>query len=256
MPEWLRNPFLPGLFDFTSGGKSMNKTGKKLLSLLVTFSMIISMFVMTSVTASAAENVPKTVTLVAYPKAEPEFLTSLSSKASSLKTSKASVVSVKQTKNTYGSRVRYTISLVPKKAGTATVSLKCKGKTYKTRVTVKKYTNPIKSVKIGTTSVSASKFNSSATTSLSYARFAGKNVKTTVFLKSGWKLQKLFIYKGNPSNGSTKPAVTYAQKGWRRSEPVANGGKIPVKGGKGFKIMFTAINTTSGVSENFTIELK
>ena len=50
----------------------MNKMSKKLLSLLVAFSMIISMFAMTSVTAFAAENVPQTVTLVAYPKAAPE----------------------------------------------------------------------------------------------------------------------------------------------------------------------------------------
>ena len=31
---------------------------------------------------------------------------------------------------------------------------------------------------------------------------------------------------------------------------------IPVKGGKGFKIMFTAKNTASGVNERFTIELR
>ena len=234
----------------------MKKISKKLLSSLVAFSMILSMFAMTSVATFAAENVPQTVTLIAYPKAAPEFLASLSSKASSLKTSNASVVSVKQTKSIYGSQAYYTISLVPKKAGTATVSLKCKGKTYKTKVTVKKYVNPVKSVKIGTTSVIASKFNSSATTSLSYAKFAGKSVKTTVSLKSGWELEEFYIYKGDPSKGSMKPAIEYMQKGWMRSESVANGSKVPVKGGKGFKIMFTAKNTVSGVSERFTIELK
>lgn len=234
----------------------MNKISKKLLSLLVVFSMIFSMFAMTSVTTFAEEKLPQTITLVAYPKATPEFLTSLSSKASALKTSNTSVVSVKQTKYTYGSQAYYRISLVPKKAGTTTVSLKCKGKTYKTKVTIKKYINPVKSVKIGTTSIASSKFNSSATTRLSYTKFGSKNVKTTVSLKSGWKLEELYIFKGDPRKGSMKPAIEYMQKGWMRSESVANGSKIPVKGGKGFKIMFTAKNTASGVNERFTIELR
>jgi len=111
-------------------------------------------------------------------------------------------------------------------------------------------------VKIGTTSIASSKFNSSATTRLSYTKFGSKNVKTTVSLKSGWKLEELYIFKGDPRKGSMKPAIEYMQKGWMRSESVANGSKIPVKGGKGFKIMFTAKNTASGVNERFTIELR
>ena len=93
----------------------MNKISKKLLSLLVVFSMIFSMFAMTSVTTFAEEKLPQTITLVAYPKATPEFLTSLSSKASALKTSNTSVVSVKQTKYTYGSQAYYRIVINPAK---------------------------------------------------------------------------------------------------------------------------------------------
>ena len=80
---------------------------------------------------------------------------------------------------------------------------------------------------------------------------------TTVTLAKGWELQKLYIYSGNnPANGSMKPAVEYLQKGWMRSESVANGGKIPVAGGKGFRIMFTAVNSKTGIREYMTIMLK
>lgn len=237
----------------------MKKISKKLLSFLLAFGMILSMFAVNFATIQAAdEHVPASATLVAYPKPATESLASLSSKVSGLKSSNKAVVTVKLSKFTYGtSQTYYTILAVPKKAGTATVSFKCQGKTYKIRVTVKKYVNPVRSVKIGTATVSGSKFKSSSETNLSYAKFAGKKVKTTVTLAKGWTLQKLYIYSGNnPANGSMKPAVEYLQKGWMRSESVANGSKIPVAGGKGFRIMFTAVNSKTGISEHMTIMLK
>ena len=174
----------------------MKKTSKKLLSFLLAFGMIIAMFAVTSATGWAAdEHVPASATLVAYPKPATESLASLSSKVSGLKSSNKAVVTVKLSKSTYGtSQTYYTILAVPKKAGTATVSFKCQGKTYKIKVTVKKYVNPVKSVKIGATTVPGSRFKSSSETSLSYAKFAGKKVKTTVTLAKGWKLDKLYIY--------------------------------------------------------------
>ena len=208
----------------------MKKTSKKLLSFLLAFGMILSMFAVTSATGWAAdEHVPVSATLVAYPKPATESLASLSSKVSRLKSSNKAVVTVKLSKSTYGtSQTYYTILAVSKKAGTATVSFKCQGKTYKIKVTVKKYVNPVKSVKIGATTVPGSRFKSSSETGLSYAKFAGKKVKTTVTLA----------------------------KGWMRSESVANGSKIPVAGGKGFRIMFTAVNSKTGIKERITIELR
>lgn len=208
----------------------MKKTSKKLLSFLLAFGMILSMFAVTSATGWAIdEHVPASATLVAYPKPATESLASLSSKVSGLKSSNKAVVTVKLSESTYGtSQTYYTILAVPKKAGTATVSFKCQGKTYKIKVTVKKYVNPVKSVKIGATTVPGSRFKSSSETGLSYAKFAGKKVKTTVTLA----------------------------KGWMRSESVANGSKIPVAGGKGFRIMFTAVNSKTGIKERITIELR
>ena len=119
----------------------MKKTSKKLLSFLLAFGMILSMFAVTSATGWAAdEHVPASATLVAYPKPATESLASLSSKVSGLKSSNKAVVTVKLSKSTYGtSQTYYTILAVPKKAGTATVSFKCQGKKYKIKVTVKKY---------------------------------------------------------------------------------------------------------------------
>ena len=118
----------------------MKKLNKKLLSFLLAFGMILSMFAVTSATGWAAdEHVPASATLVAHPKPATESLASLSSKVSGLKSSNKAVVTVKLSKSTYGtSQTYYTILAVPKKAGTATVSFKCQGKKYKIKVTVKK----------------------------------------------------------------------------------------------------------------------
>ena len=168
----------------------MKKSSKKLLSFLLAFGMILSMFAVTSATGWAAdEHVPASATLVAYPKPATESLASLSSKVSGLKSSNKAVVTVKLSKSTYGtSQTYYTILAVPKKAGTATVSFKCQGKTYKIKVTVKKYVNPVKSVKIGATTVSGSRFKSSSETSLSYAKFAGKKQKQRLLLQKDGNL--------------------------------------------------------------------
>ena len=63
----------------------MKKISKKLLSFLLAFGMILSMFTVNSATIWAAdEHVPASATLVAYPKPAIESLASLSSKVSGL----------------------------------------------------------------------------------------------------------------------------------------------------------------------------
>lgn len=74
----------------------MKKISKKLLSFLLAFGMILSMFTVNSATIWAAdEHVPASATLVAYPKPAIESLASLSSKVSGLKSSNKAVVTVK-----------------------------------------------------------------------------------------------------------------------------------------------------------------
>ena len=58
-------------------GKEMKKISKKLLSFLLAFGMILSMFAVNSATIQAAdEHVPASATLVAYPKPAIESLAS------------------------------------------------------------------------------------------------------------------------------------------------------------------------------------
>ena len=88
----------------------MKKTSKKLLSFLLAFGMILSMFAVTSAAGWAAdEHVPASATLVAYPKPATESLASLSSKVSGLKSSNKAVVTVKLSKYPPTALHRHTI---------------------------------------------------------------------------------------------------------------------------------------------------
>lgn len=229
----------------------MRKTRKKLISVLVVLSMLLSMLATTPATARTVwVSVPKSATLVAYPEHEYQFFTNVSVKPSELKTSDKSIVSIREKTKKGGFYSGYYIWLKAQRAGTATVSMKLKGKIYKTKVTVKKYINPVKSVKIGNTVLSGAKFNSASVINLSYAKFANKKVKTTVALKKGWKLDKFY-------NGETfKPGIEYFPKGEEEARSIVNGGRIPVKGGKGFQIYISAINQKTGEYEYISVMLK
>ena len=230
---------------------------KKVFSILLVFCMLFSMIMMTSVVTQAGE-LPESVTLVAYPEHDYQFFERVSTKASDLKTSNKSVVSIKQAKqkDTYLGKYCYYLYLKAQKPGTATVSVKLKGKTYTTKVIVKKYVNPVKSVKIGSTSVSGSKFNSSSVVNLSYGKFAGTKLKTTVVLKKGWKLDKYYYYDKKQQCAVWLPGFEYFQKGDLEGRTTINGHKISVKGGKGFEILIPATNEKSGITEYVSVILK
>lgn len=217
------------------------KVFKKILGVIIALTVLF-----TTLPIQAAEPdlyVPSKTTITIYPSKDTnmrginknkQYLCSVPKKATSLKTTNKTVVVLKQ-------EAGYTIYLIPKKAGTATVSFKYNGKTYKTQVSVKKYVNPITSVKIGSITIAGSKFKSSSNLTLNYAKFANKKVKTTVKLAKGWKLNY---------------GLDYLQNSWMRSEMVKNGGVIPVKGGKGFQIIFSATNTKTGQEETFYLIFK
>ena len=233
----------------------MKKMSRKWISVLLVFCMLVSMIVVTPVVSWAGE-LPEAVTLVAYPEQDYQFFERVSTKASELKTSNKSVVSIKQVKQKDTSLGRYYLYLKAKKPGTATVSVKLKGKTYKTKVTVRKYVNPVQSVKIGSSSVSGSKFNSASIVNLSYGKFANKKVKTTVVLKKGWKLDEYYYWDSKQQKGSMLPGFEYFPKGEQEGRTVINGQKVAVKGGKGFEILIPAINEKSGLMEYVSLVLK
>lgn len=223
---------------------------RKWISVLLVFCMLVSVIVVMPVVTWAGE-LPASVTLVAYPEHDYQFFERVSTKASQFKTSDKSIVSVKQKKtyDEYCGKCYYYLYLKAQNPGTATVSVKLKDKTYKTKVTVKKYVNPVQSVKIGGTSVSGSRFNSASIVNLSYGKFASKKVKTTVVLKNGWKLDEYYYWDSKQQKGFMLPGFEYFPKGEQEGRIVINGHKVPVKGGKGFEILISAINEKSGMTE-------
>lgn len=128
-------------------------------------------------------------------------------KKSSIKSSKKSVLEVSYVQNGTSTYKNYSytakknkttsftdryayISYHMKKAGTATISYKIGTKTYKTKVTLKKYTNPLKSITISGVSGGkniASKVNKSTNASLKMTK-SSSNGSVKISTKSGWKI--------------------------------------------------------------------
>lgn len=122
--------------------------------------------------------------------------TSKYSKVSNITTSNKSVVTVSSKIGTKsaGANNRRFIYVIAKKAGTATVSYKANGTTYKVKVTVKNYTSPFSSLKLGSSNIT-SRFQKSSVYTLSYAKYAKKNTKLSFKGKSGWTVTADYLDK-------------------------------------------------------------
>lgn len=233
------------------------KRVKKLFVVMLALTML---FTALPVQAASSLEVPKSLNYTLYSskdasnnasKTRKKSIVWVPSKVTSLKSSKKSVATVTQSKAAGSGRFIY-VNL--KKAGTTTISFKYKSKTYKTKITVKKYVNPVSSVKIGSTTLSSSTFKNSSEASLKYSKFANKKVKVSVKLKPGWKLVRSMMQDGWVV--STGPYFDYALSGWLKSAQVRNNSKIKITGGKGAYIFFGAVNTKTNQYEDFAIALK
>ena len=114
-----------------------------------------------------------------------------------------------------------------KKPGKVTIITKIGKKTYKTKLTILKYENPISSVKIGNTTIKGNRFNKATTIYLSYSKYQNKKQKIKLNLKKGWKLR----------------ALSYSQRNWNMDKALKNGGSVKISGGKGFYLWIYAENT-------------
>lgn len=224
---------------------TMNKISKKLITFLLGFAVVISIFSVGSVSvwAKGQADIPKTKELVAYPERSYVFLGSSTNRPSKIRSSNESVVRIKRQKGKgYPYEGKWLLYLQARKAGTSTVTTVVDGKTYKTKVTVKKYENPIKSVRIGNTSISGSKFNRSSRISIPYSKFANKKVKTKITLKKGWKLEEINCenhrFKTEPGFSYYEPVGEDGSEG----RGFGNGEKIRINQGKGSEIGILAIN--------------
>lgn len=104
----------------------------------------------------------------------------------------------------------YVIVYYGDKAQKTTITCTVKGVKLKTTLTVKKYTNPAKSVKIGKTNLTADfkKTNICRTAKKTY-----KNQKLDIKLKSGWKIRAVSVYsEGKLKNYSNINRTEFSKK--------------------------------------------
>ena len=123
-----------------------------------------------------------------------------------LKSSTPSVVSVKRERkrtgkdeSDYGKYVTR-LYFIARKPGSTTVSFQVGSKTYRVKVRVRKYQNPVSSVKIGNTKIAGNKFNfqsngtKTAIITASLSKYRNKNVKISVTPVKGWKVSYFDFY--------------------------------------------------------------
>ena len=166
--------------------------------------------------------------------------TGKSEKVTDIKTSNKSVVTVssKVGAKALSANSRRFIYVTAKKAGTATVSYKANGTTYKVKVTVKKYTSPFSSLKLGSSNIT-SKFQKSSVYTLPYAKYANKNVRLSFKGKSGWTVSADYLDKA----------------GKFQSEILKNNKTFKVTK-KNSMLLLSAVNNKTGQSETAVVIFK
>ena len=140
------------------------------------------------------------------------------------------------------------LSFVPKSAGKTVITTKVGNKTFKTNVTVYKYTNPISSIKIGNIAVSGSKLAKTDRLYLSYDKYVGKKLNLIFNVKKGWNYIWSMDLKDKKGNYISNNIVADDNGLFKNLE---------VKGGKGNYIYnFWFTNSKNHVTETISIVFK
>lgn len=196
----------------------MKNVMKKAMSLLLAV-----MIMMTAIPVMAAEtyyNIHTSETNLLIPGSYQDYnIGSIGNAKATVKSSNTKIATVKIKKGV--------IWVHAKKPGKVTITTKIGKKTYKTKLTILKYENPVSSIKIGNTTVKGSHFNNDTTVYLSYSKYQNKKQKIKLNLKKDWKLR----------------AISYSQRNWDMDKALKNGGTVKVSGGKGFYLWICAENT-------------
>ena len=201
----------------------MKKAVKRLLVLFLALTFIVTDFAVAPVTAQAA-GTPKFHKSIALMKGDEighVIRNSVrSDKVLELKSSKPSVVSVKK----MPFRDDYTITMKAKKTGTSIVSFKVKrknGKTYsfKSKVTVHNYTNPLSVCKFGRKDYKKS-FDKK--TMVPVAKGYPKKAKVSITAKKGYKID----------------AIYYSEHGTGKQRKIKNGSTVTMDGSHYLQIMY------------------
>ncbi|MCR5271550.1 MAG: hypothetical protein K6E13_00995 [Lachnospiraceae bacterium] len=141
------------------------------------------------------------------------------------------------------------IEVLCKKAGSATISYKIDNKTYKTKVNVKKYTNPVKSLKINGKDV-ASKFKKSSYVSAKKPSKTIKNFKVSATAASGWKITSISCSESAESD-STNGSLSNYNKGLKSRTLIID----RVKKGSSCYINVYCVNTKTNGTLNISYSM-
>ena len=101
------------------------------------------------------------------------------------------------------------LKVYPHKAGTAIISYRVNGKTYKTKFTARKYACPLTYIKLGSTTMTANKFKKTDEIHLSYRKYAKKNQKISVNPAKGWKIKGIYCSNGTKYMTEVKNNSSY-----------------------------------------------
>ena len=205
------------------GGKVVKKAVKRLLVLFLALTFIVTDFAVAPVTAQAAGTLKfhKSIALMKGDEVGHVIRNSVrSDKVLGLKSSNTSVVSVKKMPFLDD----YTITLKAKKTGTSIVSFKVKrknGKTYsfKSKVTVHNYTNPLNVCKFGRKDYKKS-FDKK--TMVPVAKGYPQKAKVCVTAKKGYKID----------------AIYYSEHGTGKQRKIKNGSTVTMDGSHYLQIMY------------------
>ena len=102
-----------------------------------------------------------------------------------------------------------TLNVYPHKAGTAIISCRVNGKTYKTKFIARKYVCPLTYIKLGSTTMTANKFKKTDEIHLSYRKYAKKNQKISVKPAKGWKIKGIYCSNGTKYMTEVKNNSSY-----------------------------------------------
>ena len=201
----------------------MKKAVKRLLVLFLAFTFIVTDFAVAPVTAQAAGTLKfhKSIALMKGDEIGHVIRNTVrSDKVLGLKSSKPSVVSVKK----MPFRDDYTITMKAKKTGTSIVSFKVKRKngkiySFKSKVTVHNYTNPLSVCKFGKKDYKKS-FDKK--TMVPVAKGYPKKAKVSITAKKGYKID----------------AIYYSEHGTGKQRKIKNGSTVTMDGSHYLQIMY------------------
>ncbi len=187
----------------------MKKTMKRLMSLVLVLTLAAAVLVPATTAQAADLKYTKNLTVYLTADGWVEWTATNSNTSKKLTSFKSSDTSIFEVQYDEAEGKKPSNWLKLNKAGTAKLSFKYGGKTYTSTVTVKKYTNPVKTFKL--TGVSSGKDVSSKSKKTNNPSLKLKkssdNAKLTIKAKSGWKIKSVVFT--NQTDWKTLVSKTY-----------------------------------------------